>query len=155
MQMRSDIMPKESPKRNKNTSQIACENIANNLICAEMLNKKYVSFNTLAKAMNAKSTNAVRRLLKKMGYEKQPYEDIFNAEERAEILYETLKAFQLEGLKAYANELKTKAGKTKAKARLVRGKFPDGYKTKNKEKQQEIQRQQEQAQNEFDDDWSE
>lgn len=146
-----------SPKRNKNASQIACENIVNNLFTAEILNKEYVSYNTLKDAMGAKSTNAVTRLLTKLGYDNQPFKDTKSAEEKADVLYKTLKVFQLEGLKAYTNELKTKIGKEKAKQRLIRGKFPNGYKTKKKLEEQQ-KRNEEIQQNKKDqsafDEWS-
>lgn len=147
-------MEKISPKKNKDVLWITCQNVANNLLCAKTLNKEYVSYPTLRKAMGAKSNMAVTRLLSKLGYEKAPYEDTLSAEERAEILYKNLKIFQLAGLKDYTNELKTKAGKDKAKARLVRGKFPNGYKTKKKleeeQKRAEIEQKQAKAQNKFD-----
>lgn len=143
-----------SPKKGKDALYIACLNVAKNLLCAEMLNKDYVSYKTLSEAMLATSTVVVRRLLDKLGYGKVPYSDSKDDEERAEILYENLKVFQLAGLKDYANELKTKQGKEKAKHRLVRGKFPNGYKTKKKleekQKQEEIEKAQAQAQRAFD-----
>lgn len=146
---------KQSPKKGKDALYIACLNVAKNLLCAEMLNKEYVSYKTLSEAMLATSTVVVRRLLDKLGYGKAPYADTLSDEERAEVLYENLKIFQLAGLKDYANELKTKTGKEKAKQRLVRGKFPNGYKTKKKrEEEKEEQRKREnlqRVQNNFDD----
>lgn len=143
-----------SPKKGKDALYIACLNVAKNLLCAEMLNKEYVSYKTLSEAMLATSTVVVRRLLDKLGYGKAPYADTLSDEERAEVLYENLKIFQLAGLKDYANELKTKVGKEKAKQRLVRGKFPNGYKTKKKiEEQKEEQQKREnlqKVQNNFD-----
>lgn len=143
-----------SPKKGKDALYIACLNVAKNLLCADMLNKEYVSYKTLADAMLASSTIQVRRLFDKLGYDKAPYADNLSEEERADVLYENLKVFQLAGLKDYANELKTKIGKEKAKKRLVRGKFPNGYKTKKKleekQKQEEIEKAQAQAQRAFD-----
>lgn len=150
-------MVNASPKKNKNVSQLTCESLARSLFCADILNLDYVSLNTITKAMGARSNNAATRLLRKLGYEHQPYEDAKSLEERAEILYQTLKVFQMEGLKAYIKLLKTKEGKEEQKARLVRRKFPEGYRTRKKleaeEEQETIRKHQERMQNKFDE-WS-
>lgn len=145
----------KSPKKGQDALYIACLNVAKNLLNADMLNKEYVSYRTLADAMLANSTVAVRRLLTKLGYDKAPYVNALSDEERAEVLYENLKVFQLAGLKDYANNLKTKKGKEKARARLVRGKFPDGYNTKKKQEKAKEESEKlaklQQVQNDFDD----
>lgn len=146
-------MTNKSPKKNKNVSQLTCESLARSLFCADILNLDYVSLNTIMKAMDAKSNNAVTRLLRKLGYERQPYVDTLSLEERADVLYKSLKVFQMEGLKAYIKLLKTKEGKAEQKARLVRKKFPEGYNTHKKQEEDEIRKQQERMQNQFDD-WS-
>lgn len=144
-----------SPKKGKDALYIACLNVAKNLLCADMLNKEYVSYKTLADAMLASSTIQVRRLFDKLGYDKVPYADNLGEEERADVLYENLKVFQLAGLKDYANELKTKVGKEKAKKRLIRGKFPNGYNTKKKQEKAKEEAEKraklQQVQNNFDD----
>lgn len=128
---------RNSYKKNKNTSLVTCESLAKNLFCEKMLNKSYVTTTTLRDALGAKNRNAVTRMIQNLGLGVAPYKDTKTVEEKTDWLYNHLKIHQMEGLKAYLREIRTREGKEKAKKRLVRGKFPNGYKTKRKKMEAE------------------
>lgn len=149
------IMEKRnSYKKDKNTSLVTCESLAKNLFCEKMLNKSYVTTTTLRDALGAKNRNAVTRMIQNLGLGVAPYKDTKTIEEKTDWLYKHLKIFQMEGLKAYLREIRTREGKEKAKERLKRKKFPEGYKTKKKkqnaEKEREIREIQTKASQNFD-----
>lgn len=113
------------------------ENVARNLITAEILNKKYVSIRGIrlscsdAFSSDSQLQNIIKKCMKKDDDGK--YVNALDLDERTEVIYK-LPANQLDALRTYTQEIKTKDGKQAAKQRQERKKYPEGYQKHTKKK---------------------